>query len=42
MGKSCVRFRRLEDVPLDVVAAAIERVTVDGLIGLYEASRTRR
>jgi hypothetical protein len=42
MGKSCVRFRRLEDVPLDVVAAAIERVTVDDLIGLYEASRTRR
>jgi hypothetical protein len=42
MGKSCVRFRRLDDVPLDVVGAAIERVTVDDLIGLYEASRTRR
>jgi hypothetical protein len=42
MGKSCVRFRRLDDVPLDVVGAAIERVAVDDLIGLYEASRTRR
>ena len=42
MGRSCVRFRRLEDVPLDVVAAAIERVTVDGVIEMYEASRTHR
>jgi hypothetical protein len=39
MGKSCVRFRRLEDVPLDVVAQAVERTSVDGLIAAYERSR---
>ena len=26
MGKSCVRFKKIEDVPLDVVAAAIRRM----------------
>jgi hypothetical protein len=26
MGKSCIRFKRLEDVPLDVVGEAIRRV----------------
>jgi hypothetical protein len=25
MGKSCVRFRRVEDVPLDVIAEAVRR-----------------
>jgi hypothetical protein len=39
MGKSCVRFRRLDDVPLDVVASAIERTSVEALIGAYEQSR---
>ncbi|HEY7106961.1 MAG TPA: DUF1801 domain-containing protein [Acidimicrobiia bacterium] len=42
MGKSCVRFRHLEDVPLDVVGAAIARVTVDDFIADYERSRTDR
>ena len=32
MGKSCVRFRRLDDVPLDVLAEAVGRTTVDQLL----------
>ncbi len=28
MGKSCVRFKQLEDIPLKVVGQAIKRVTV--------------
>ena len=36
MGKSCVRFRRLEDVPLDVVGEAIARVSPDDLIAAHE------
>ena len=39
MGKSCVRFRRLEDVPLDVVGEAIARTSVDDFIAQYERSR---
>jgi hypothetical protein len=39
MGKSCVRFKRLEDVPLDVVGEAIARNSVDEFIAQYERSR---
>ena len=39
MAKSCVRFRRLEGVPLEVVGAAIARMSVDELIARYERSR---
>ena len=39
MGKSCVRFRRLEDVPLEVVGEAIARTSVDDFIAAYERSR---
>ena len=39
MGKSCVRFRRLDDLALDVVGAAIARTSVDDFIAVYERSR---
>ena len=39
MGKSCVRFKRLEDIPIDLVGEAIARTTVDEFIERYEASR---
>lgn len=42
MGRSCVRFRRLEDVPLDVVGRAVERTSVEALIAHYERSRGAR
>ena len=38
MGKSCVRFKKLEDVPLKVVGDAIKRVPVQKFIKYYEAS----
>jgi len=37
MGKSCIRFKKLEDVPLDVVAAAIRRMPLAKYVGMYEA-----
>jgi hypothetical protein len=40
MGKSCVRFKSLDDLPLDVVGEAIERVSVDGYLESYRASRS--
>lgn len=40
MGKSCIRFKRLDDVALDVVGEAIARTSVDDLVSHYERSRT--
>ena len=39
MGKSCVRFRKLEDLPLDVIAETIARIPVDKYIEYYEEAR---
>ena len=39
MGKSCIRFKRIEDVPLDLLATTLEGMTVDRFVGTYEASR---
>jgi hypothetical protein len=41
MGKSCVRFKKLEDLPLDLIGEAIARMTVSDFIAVYEASRSR-
>lgn len=41
MGKSCVRFRRLDDLPLDLVGQAIARYTPDEFIRLYESNRPK-
>ena len=41
MGKSCVRFKKLADLPLELIGQAIARTSVDGFIELYEASRRR-
>lgn len=37
LGKSCVRFRRLEDVALDVLGEAIRRVPAKAYIEHYES-----
>ncbi len=39
MGKSCVRFRRLDDLPLELIGEAIARTSVDEFIERYEAAR---
>ncbi len=37
MGKSCIRFKKLEDVPLEVIGDAVRRVPVKKFIQSYEA-----
>ena len=39
MGKSCVRFKSLDQVPLDVLGGAIERIPVGEFLARYEAAR---
>jgi len=41
MGKSCVRFKKLEDLPLNVIGQAIARVPVDKYIQAYQQSREK-
>ena len=38
MGKGCVRFKKVEDVPLDVLGEAIRRVSLDDYLATYEAN----
>jgi hypothetical protein len=42
MGKSCLRFRALDRLPLDAIGAAIAAVPVERFIECYEASRRKR
>ena len=39
MGRSCVRFKKLDDLPLEVIGEAISRVSPEEFIRRYEASR---
>ena len=41
MGKSCLRFRALEDLPLDALAETVASMTPDDLIAQYERARAR-
>lgn len=41
MGKSCLHFRRLDDLPLDVLAEVIASTPPEQYIAEYEASRRR-
>lgn len=38
MGKCCIRFKRLEDLPLNVIGEAIRRVPVQAHIENYKAN----
>lgn len=42
MGKSCIRFRKLEDVPLDVLGRTIKQMTVKKFIAKYEEALSSR
>lgn len=37
MGKSCIRLRKPEDVPLDLIGDLVSKMSVDEWIALYES-----
>jgi hypothetical protein len=41
MGKSCLRFKKLEDLPLDAIGKEVARVKPEKYIEVYEASRKK-
>jgi uncharacterized protein YdhG (YjbR/CyaY superfamily) len=40
-GKSCIRFKRAEDLPLELIGNAIARTSVEEFIAMYEKARSR-
>ena len=41
MGKSCVRFKKLEEVPLDVLGEVVAKIPASEFIARYEEARRR-
>ena len=39
MGKSCVRFKKLDDIPYELISELVQKVTVVEWITLYEEQR---
>jgi uncharacterized protein YdhG (YjbR/CyaY superfamily) len=46
IGKGCIRFKKIEDLPLDTICEAVARMSVDSVIAHYDAqvaaSKARR
>lgn len=42
MGKSCVRFRKMEAIPYDLIAELCQKMTVQDWIKLYEKNIHRK
>ena len=38
MGKSCIRFKKPEDIPYELIGELASKITVDEWIALYEAN----
>lgn len=42
MGKSCIRFKRIDDIPLALIAELARKITVDKWILTYESAFAKR
>lgn len=38
MGKSCIRFKKVEDIPYDLIAQLVTKMSVDDWIDIYETN----
>ena len=38
MGKSCIRFKYLDDIPFELIAELCQKIPVDKWIDTYESS----
>jgi hypothetical protein len=36
MGKSCIRYKKMEDIPFDLIGELASKMTPDDWIGMYE------
>ena len=37
MGKSCIRFKKLDDIPYELISELCTKMTVDEWISIYES-----
>ena len=42
MGKSCIHFRTVEDLPLDIIAEVVASIPAETYIKVYEKSRGKQ
>jgi hypothetical protein len=42
MGKSCVRFKKLDTLPLDVIGRAVSAVTLEQFLAFYDKAASMR
>jgi hypothetical protein len=38
MGKSCIRFKKMDDIPYDLIAELCTKLTVNEWINIYESA----
>ncbi len=38
MGKSCIRFKKMDEIPFELIAELSKKMTVDEWINIYEAN----
>ncbi len=36
MGKSCIRFKKPDDIPFDLIGQLMQKISVDEWINIYE------
>lgn len=41
MGKSCIRFKKMDDIPYELIGALVDKMSAQSWIDLYEASLKR-
>ena len=41
MGKACIRFKKLEDLPLEVIGESIGRVPLENYVRMYQSGRRK-
>ena len=37
MGKSCIRFKKMEDIPYELIAELMQKITVQDWVDIYES-----
>ena len=37
IGKSCIRFKKPDDIPFDLIGALVQKMSVEDWIGTYES-----
>lgn len=42
MGKACIRFKKPEDVPLDLIGELVSRLTPQQWIDIYEKAKSKK